>query len=145
MASAAPVLDDTEQDDAPVDSTPLAMKLAHHNGDLTQFFNASELSRIGSDAVRDYEIDLANRADWAEKVEAALKSASQEGARNPKEYPFDKASDVKYPILTQASIEFNAKSYAAICKGYETIQVKVIGSDNGKPAMQQTPQGIVPV
>lgn len=141
MASAVPLLDDQESPD----DTPLIVKLAAHDGDLTQFFDATELTQLGSDVVLDYERDCAGRKDWADKVEAALKSAAQEEKRADKNYPFDRASDVQYPILTQASIEFNARAYAAICKGDETVQVKVIGSDRGRPQVQQTPQGIIPV
>lgn len=131
--------------DAPQEEAPLIQRLAEANGDLSQYFSASELSTLGSDVVEDYERDCTSRTEWEEKVKEALKAASQEGERDPKDYPFQNASDVQYPILTQAAIEFNARAYAAICKGDETVQVKVIGSDKGRPQVQQTPEGIVPV
>ena len=142
MAS-APIIEEPIEGEE--EQAPLIMRLAAENGDLTQYFTDTELATLGSDVVADYERDCQSRSEWAEKAEAALKSASQEEDRSDIPLLFDGASDVQYPILTQSAIEFNARAYAAICKGDETVQVKVVGSDRGRPEVAQTPQGIVPV
>jgi chaperonin GroES len=134
----APFIEDQIQDEA-----PLIIRLAQHGGDLTQFFDSIELATIGSQVVEDYERDKTSRGDWATKVEEAQKAASQEGETEPKNYPFERASDIRYPILTIAATEFNARSYPAIVKGDETVQVKVIGSDKGRPLIGQDGQQMV--
>jgi chaperonin GroES len=129
MAS-APILDTEIPEEQEL---PLIIQLAEHGGNLAEFFSETELATIGADVVEDYERDCTNRSEWEEVVTAALKSASQEGATEQKNYPFQNASDIKYPILTIAATEFWARAYPAIVKGDETVQVKVIGSDKGRP------------
>ena len=130
-----------------VEASPLAIldRIARTDGNLTDFMNEQALTALGSDVAQDYERDCTSRADWKEIVEEALKNAAQESKSPAKDYPFNQASDVKYPILTIAATEFNARSYPAIVKGDETIQVKVVGSDKGRPQMDQTDFGPVPI
>jgi chaperonin GroES len=111
----------------------LLFQLAQHGGNLAKFLTEEQLITLGTDVVEDYERDCTSRAEWEKIVKDALKSASQEGDREAKNYPFQNASDVQYPILTQAANEFWARAYPAIVKGDETVQVKVIGSDKGRP------------
>jgi len=117
------------------EAQPLIMQLAAHGGNLAEFFSEQELIALGSRVVEDYERDCSSRGEWEEKAKRALRSASQEGdLSNPDSYRVWKgAADIHYPILTIAATEFNARSYPAICKGDETVQVKVIGSDKGRP------------
>lgn len=134
---------------APVGAQPehlvRLMKIASAGGNLTDFLEDQQLATLGSDVVQDYERDKSSRGEWEEIVKEALKSAAQEAKPEAKDYPFSRASNVKYPILTIAATEFNARAYPAIVKGDETVQVKVVGSDKGRPEMMQTPQGLVPV
>lgn len=124
-------------------SLALLAEIASHNGDLSPFLDEQALTTLGHDVVRDYELDCRARSDWETVVKKALESAAQE-TKEAKNYPFEKASNVRYPILTIAATEFNARAYPAIVKGDETIQVKVVGSDKGRPKMMQTPQGLMP-
>lgn len=151
MATAPLLETEIPEDIQEVPAQPLVMQLAEHGGNLTEFFSTTELATLGAQVVEDYERDCTDRGDWEKVVKDALKAASQEGDREPKNYPFQGASDVKYPILTIAATEFWARAYPAIVKGDETVQVKVIGSDKGRPIIgpdgQQavmTAQGPVP-
>lgn len=126
-----------------------AATLAQAEGDISHLFTSTELAKIGADAVADYERDETDREDWRKKVEAALKAAAQEES-GEKSYPWPNAANVKYPMLTVASLQFNARSYPAIVKGDEAVSVKVVGKDNGLPKMgpdglpmMQTPMGPV--
>lgn len=110
------------------------LEIAKMEGDISGLFSATELATIGGDVVRDYETDLANRKPWADKAEASLKAAAQEDVRDAKDYPFPSASDVKYPILTVAALQFQARAYPAVFKGDEVVQIKVVGNDKGRPA-----------
>lgn len=143
----ATAFQDIEEDFAVEQENPLAVldRIARTDGNLTEFMTAQELTALGSDVVQDYERDCTDRNDWKLIVEEALKNAAQESKSPSKDYPFQNASDVKYPILTIAATEFNARSYPAIVKGDETIQVKVVGSDKGRPQMEETDFGPAPI
>jgi chaperonin GroES len=56
-----------------------------------------------------------------------------------KDFPWAGASNMKWPLLTIAAMQFNARMYPAVVKGDEAVLCKVIGQDNGKPAMAPNP------
>lgn len=128
--------------------------LANKAGDFSEALDLDDLHKIGQDACEDYDKDKADRREWEEVAEQALDIASQEEKGEKKNYPWPGCSDVKYPILTTAALQFNARAYPAIVKGDEAISVKVVGQDRGRPQIgpdgqpvmgMPTPQGIVPV
>jgi chaperonin GroES len=155
MASAPAMAANDPQPAGDVQPSPMdkLALLARAEGDISAAFSSDLLTQIGSDVVEDYERDEADREDWRQKVESALKAAAQEES-GEKNFPWENAANVKYPLLTTAALQFNARSYPAIIKGDEPVQCKVIGNDNGmpqvdpmtgQPAMQMTPQGPQPV
>jgi len=120
------------------------LSLANSVGDISAAWSEGDLSRLGADVVADYTKDDADRADWKRVVEKAQRSAAQE-AKGQKDYPWNRASNVHYPLLTVAATQFNARAYPAIVKGDEAVSVKVVGADKGRPVMIQTPQGMIPL
>lgn len=153
MASTAPIMtedagatDDVEaaNDAGPSQSLILLAKIAHTAGDLSGMLDAQTLTRIGSDALRDYRIDCSARSDWETTVRDALKRAAQEEVelKNPPPY---RHSHVDFPILTVAAYQFNARAYPAICKSGDMVRIKVIGSDKGRPQLGEDGQPLVSV
>lgn len=125
---------DEVSDDEP---QPLTLaEIAIFQGDLSGYLDAQTIATLGYEVVRDYELDLRDRASWEKIVKNAIASAAQE-TKEPKTYPFPNASNVKYPMLTIAATEFNARSYPAIVKGDEIVQVKVIGMDKGRKSQTE--------
>lgn len=131
------VFEDADEPEEEVDPLRFLYQLAQHEGDLTEFLSTSELAHIGSRVVEDYNRDKASRKTWEEKVERALKAAAQEDGEE-KTHPWPDASNVNYPILTEASLQFNARAYPAVVKGEEAVSVKVFGV--GPPPVPQEAQ-----
>src|SRR6478735_5659459 len=73
----------------------------------------TQLAAIGEKTVREYEVDYASMEDWRKRMEAGLALASLVKGED-KTYPWVKASNVKYPLVTTAALMFNAKAYPAI-------------------------------
>lgn len=92
-----------------------------------------ELNTIGATAHREYEIDLESRKPWLEIIERATKLAMQ--VKEAKSFPWPNASNVKYPLLTEAAIQFNARAYPAIIQGQSIVKAKIVGNDDGVPLM----------
>lgn len=115
------------------------MMLANTSGDISHAMDRSDLLDIGTRVVEDYEADRSDRSDWETIVNEALKAASQEAKGETKTYPWPNASNINYPLLTTAALQFNARAYPAIVKGDEAVSVKVVGKDNGRP--QISPDG----
>lgn len=72
----------------------------------------SKLKEIGDDAVASYKKDDNSRADWVQKHEKILKLALQVAEK--KQFPWPNAANVKYPLLTTASISFASRVYPEI-------------------------------
>jgi len=89
------------------------------------------LNKIGMRAVREYEIDVTSRSDWKTKSEQALDLAMQ--IAKEKQYPWPKAANVIYPLMTTAAIQFAARAYPAIVANRSVVKGVVIGADEGQP------------
>lgn len=111
------------------------LTIAASTGDISAMLTEAELAEIGSDVVRDYEMDCRDREPWERIAKESLKKAAQEEKKDVKTFPWHEASNVDYPLLTIAGLQFNARAYPAIIKGDEAVSVKVIGKDNGLPVM----------
>lgn len=108
-------------------------QIAETQGDLSELIEVGELTQLGGRVIDDYEQDLAERCDWERIVKRALENAAQEKERGEKTFPWHRASDVNYPLLTVGGLQFNARAYPAIVRGDEAASVKVVGSDKGSP------------
>lgn len=85
------------------------------------------LQKIGLKVTETYEDDKASRADWEDMNEEYLKLATQ--VVSDKSYPWENASNVKYPLLTTAAIQFHARAYPALINNDAPVKPKVIGPD----------------
>jgi chaperonin GroES len=92
-----------------------------------------ELSALAMRVQTDYEIDERSRVEWREKYRKWLDFAQQ--IADEKQYPWPKASNVIYPLLTTAALQFAARAYPAIIRDSSVVKGKVIGDDNGTPAI----------
>lgn len=85
------------------------------------------LNTIGSDVERDYRTDKQSREEWERSSERSMKVALQ--VREPKNYPFKNASNIKYPLVTVAALQFGARAYPAIVDGSRIVKAQVLGKD----------------
>lgn len=91
------------------------------------------LQKIGVRCIREYKIDDNSRSEWKEKSEKAMNLALQ--VAQEKQFPWPKASNVVYPLMTTAAIQFAARAYPAIVANRSVVKGVVIGSDDGQPVM----------
>jgi chaperonin GroES len=105
---------------------------APDNKNLAKDLAADELSAMAQDVLRSYDIDRANRAEWDAQSERALKLAKQ--ILEKKSTPWEGAANVKYPLITVATIQFAARAYPEICKGQRVVKCQITGDDPKKPA-----------
>lgn len=97
------------------------------NGNVISLLKKEEVHQIGADAIRMYDEDMADpryarkKKNW----EKGQKLVMQE--IETKDTPFKNAANVKYPLLTTASIQFNSRAYPEIVKGHSVVKPKIIG------------------
>lgn len=87
-----------------------------------------KLHQIGADALEGFKQDLESRREWEHSMEEWTKLATQ--VREEKTYPWPKASNVKYPLLTTAAMQFAARSYPSLIPSDgKIVKSVVIGKD----------------
>jgi chaperonin GroES len=87
-----------------------------------------DVQKYGREVVRLTKVDDASREDWLTKSERGMKLALQvvDNVRTLHGAP---ASNVKYPLITVAAIQFHARAYPAIVNGNRVVQGQVTGAD----------------
>ncbi len=115
---------------------------APENKTLATDLTAEELSVLSQDVIRSYDIDRANRAEWDAQSERALKLAKQ--VLEKKSSPWEGAANVKYPLITVATIQFAARAYPEICKGSRIVKCQITGDDPKKTAPMPPPMAGLP-
>lgn len=94
---------------------------------VAEYLDEDQLAKIGSDAVTDYKIDRASMKDWLDRMDRGIELASM--VKESKSYPFPKAANVKYPLVTTAALQFNARAYPAIVASDGVVKAKTFGQD----------------
>lgn len=94
---------------------------------IAESIDAAKLASIGQRVVDDYDIDKASRSDWEEMNRQAMELAKLIGKK--KTFPFKGASNVYYPLITSAAIQFHARAYPNIMQTSGVVKGKVTGYD----------------
>lgn len=95
---------------------------------LAQDLDKETLTKIGLQCKEDYELDRATGADWRDSVEEWLKLAAQ--VSELKNYPWPNASNIKYPLVSVAAMQFSARSYPTLVPSDgKVVKPIVIGKD----------------
>lgn len=127
-----------------IDALALLMQFAEADGDISSHVTPDAISRLTTQVIDQYDRDKQSRSDWEAVAVKALKDIAvcHEGT---KDYPWPGASNVHYPLLAFAVMQFNARAYPAIVKGDEAVSCKVVGSDNGMPVIGPDGQPVMQV
>jgi chaperonin GroES len=87
-----------------------------------------KLTKIGSDCKAGFEQDLASREDWEKAMDEWIKLAKL--VCETKTYPWAGASNVKYPLLATAAMQFAARAYPSLVPSdRQVVEARVIGKD----------------
>jgi chaperonin GroES len=106
--------------DAALSNTNLAKKLRKKDPDL--------LKEIGEAVYTGWEVDERSRDEWMERNNEWLKLALL--VRENKSFPWPTASNVKYPLLATAAMQFSARAYPALVPSDgNVVKAKVIPKD----------------
>lgn len=96
---------------------------------LIEDLDEKQLTTIGDEVVTGFDIDVASRKPWEEDIDRWTKLALQ--ISKEKTYPWRGASNVKYPLLATACLQFAARAYPSLVPSDgNVVKFKVIGYDN---------------
>ena len=94
---------------------------------IAEELDDTELGDIGMRVQREYEIDDGTRSEWKDRYRRWMDRALQ--IIEPKTYPWPGASNVLFPLMTTASVQFAARAYPAIVMGRNVVKGVVVGAD----------------
>lgn len=123
-------LDEEQQDATPEPVSPEAfMAQVTQAGNIVETLDEVRPMKIAADVLRDYRTDKESMKDWLTKMKKGIDLATL--VKDDKTYPFDKASNIKFPLVTSAALQFNARAYPAIVPSDEVVKVRTFGKDEG--------------
>ena len=121
----APPGQDTNTLRAYLEDTNIALKLEEE-----------VLNKISEQVGEGFEYDLRSRSDWEKSLDEWTKLALQ--VKEEKSYPWFGASNVKYPLLSTAAMQFNARSYPSLIPATgDIVKCVVIGYDKNGQKLEQ--------
>jgi chaperonin GroES len=96
-----------------------------------------DLATIGGQIVKDFDNDIQSRSAWEKRTEASLKLALQ--VAETKNFPWPNASNIKFPLITIAALQYHARSYPVLVDGNLPVKCRVVGDDkDGTRALRST-------
>lgn len=97
------------------------------NKNLAGKFSAMDLATISSWVWEGFTKDKASRRTWEERNSAAMDLAMQ--VAEAKNFPWPNCSNVIFPLLTIAALQFSTRSYSNLIRGTQIFKYKVWGDD----------------
>lgn len=108
-------------------TTKLDIKDIVKSPNLVDEISAEDLDTVSKLVVDEYEIDLQSRSGWEKKTKSSLDLALQ--VMENKTFPWPGASNVKFPIITIAALQFHARAYPALLPTTDVVKCRVFGED----------------
>jgi chaperonin GroES len=113
----------------PQETTISRMREVIESTNLAKKMDEDVLKELAGQVSDGFEADLTSRKEWENNIKSWTDLALQ--VREQKVWPWVGASNVKYPILSTASMQFNARSYPSLVPSTGNIvKCEVIGKDS---------------
>lgn len=120
--------DSMEMDEAPTQDIEQSPDIELQNANLADGMDEDKLLEISNECRSGFENDLSSREEWEQSLDDWIKLAQQH--RDVKSFPWKDASNVKYPLLTTAAMQFAARAYPSLVPSNgQVVKSKVIGKD----------------
>ena len=108
-----------------------------YKANIAELLCKEDLETIGTQLVKDFDADLMSRSSWEKRTEASLKLALQ--VAETKNFPWPNASNVKFPLITIAALQYHARSYPVLIDSDLPIKCRVVGEDkDGLKSLRST-------
>src|ERR1700675_4920136 len=111
------------------------MRLAKHlsidtiveSNNVAELMDADDVKGIGEMIRQNYENDCQSRYEWEARYADSEKLVMQ--LAEEKSFPWPGASNVRFPLLTIAALQYHARAYPALVRGSTPVSCRVIGDD----------------
>jgi chaperonin GroES len=100
-----------------------------HSRNIVDLLDEEEVNEIGKRVIEGYERDKQSMQPHLDEISEGVKLAKM--IRENKSHPWPGASNVTYPLMANAVIQFAARAYPAIIAGPRPAKARIIGKDDG--------------
>src|SRR6202789_442446 len=97
------------------------------SSNLVDHMDHEDVKKVGELIRKNYEADKQSRADWEDRYADAEKLVMQ--LAEEKSFPWSGASNVRFPLLTIAALQYHARAYPALVRGTQPVSCRIIGDD----------------
>ena len=94
---------------------------------IAKLLSKEEIQTIGNKVFDDWQTDQNSRSEWEERTADAMKLALQ--VMEEKSSPWVGASNVKFPLVTIAALQYQARAYPALIPDVNIVKARVFGFD----------------
>jgi len=94
---------------------------------IAEVLDEQTINTISYNVWKGFEADKESRSAWEKRTEDAMKLALQ--VAEAKSFPWPGASNVKFPLVTIAALQFHARSYPVLINSDTPVQCRVYGDD----------------
>ena len=113
----------------PQESTVSKFRELVESKNIAEKMDEDDLKELAAQVSDGFEADLTSRKEWEGNLKDWTNLALQ--IREQKVWPWVGASNVKYPILSTASMQFNARAYPSLVPSTGNIvKCEVVGKDS---------------
>jgi len=113
----------------PQESTVSKFRELVESKNIAEKMDEDDLKELAGQVSDGFEADLTSRKEWENNLKEWTNLALQ--IREQKVWPWVGSSNVKYPILSTASMQFNARAYPSLVPSTGNIvKCEVVGKDN---------------
>ncbi|CAB4241274.1 hypothetical protein UFOVP67_31 [uncultured Caudovirales phage] len=114
-------------------TTKLKLRTIIESPNLVKELPKEDLDAIGAFVHDGYSIDKESRTSWEQRMKNAMDLALQVMER--KSFPWDGASNVKFPIITIAALQFHARAYPALIPSPNIVKCSVYDVTGQEPKL----------
>lgn len=109
----------------------IALKLDYteptKNGNIAEQLDEDQLHAVGSYLLGMVNADIESRSDWIAQNTEGLKLAAQ--IMESKNFPWSNSSNVKFPLITTAAMQFNSRAMPAFINSGQPVKAAPQGND----------------
>ena len=106
---------------------PIKLADAVKSVNVAELLSERDRAEVARCVLADFQDDVESRRDWETRMAGALELALQ--VTEQKTFPWPGASNVKFPLITIAALQFHSRAYPAMVPTTDLVMCRVFGDD----------------
>ena len=107
--------------------TYLDLSVAAKSTNVAELLSVGDCDLIARQVADEWLLDQGSRAEWETRTKDSLNLALQ--VMETKTFPWPNCSNVKFPLITIAALQYHARAYPALLPGPDVVKCRLFGQD----------------